>query len=64
MAKLTDLSELNQNTPARQPVNPDSPAEKEHMHRHAEDEAMKAARRAGEREKKDETGPFSNIGPA
>ncbi len=82
MAELTDLKELTRNTPgdlngntSGQPdrnmsVNPNPAATTEkqadHARRHAEHEAMKAARRAGERERNDENGndEFSNIGPA
>ena len=61
---LTDLSELNKNTPVR-PGDPNTTDEEELRHHHAEQEAMRAAKRAGNRENRDEKGndEFKNIGP-
>lgn len=64
VTQMTDLSELNRNVPAK--PEPSSPGrEKEEVHRRVERESMKAARRAGERENRDEKGndEFKNIGP-
>lgn len=61
---MTDLSELN-NTPAKPGAIPSEAEERERVHRRVEDEAMKAAKRAGDRENRDEKGndEFKNIGP-
>lgn len=61
---MTDLSELNRNPPAK-PGAPLAEQEEDHAHRHMRQDAMKAARRAKEREKRDENGndEFKNIGP-
>ena len=65
MAEITDLSDLNKNTPATPTGTPSDEHEKELTHRRVEHEAMKAAKRAGERENRDEKGndEFKNIGP-
>jgi len=61
--ELTDLRDLN-NVPAKQ--NPPNAGDEEELRRrHLEHEAMRAAKRAEERENKDEQGndEFKNIGP-
>jgi hypothetical protein len=62
---MTDLSDLNKNTPAKQSETVESQREAELAHRRMEREAMKGAKRAGEREHEDEKGndEFKNIGP-
>ncbi len=62
--ELTDLSDLNKDTPVNQ-NDTRSSEDEEHRRRHLEQEAMKAAKRAGERENRDELGndEFKNIGP-
>jgi len=67
---MTDLSELNNTsvkpaTPAKPAAGPSDEHERELAHRRMEEEAMKAAKRAGERENRDEKGndEFKNIGP-
>jgi hypothetical protein len=61
---MTDLRELNQDTPAV--GTHDSGSESEdaaRSHRRVEREADKAAERAKDRQHKDDSGEFSNIGP-
>jgi hypothetical protein len=61
---MTDLSELNKDTPA---VGKDTPGsatnDAAQAHRRVEREADKAAGRAKDRQEKDDSGEFSNIGP-
>jgi hypothetical protein len=61
---MTDLSELNKDTPAvgtdnRGPVTDDAAQ----AHRRVEHEANKAAERGRDRQQKDDLGEFSNVGP-
>ena len=61
---MAEILDLNKNTPAK-PSNEQvgQTKEEEELHRHAEHEAMEAAKRAGERMKKNEEGHdiFSNM---
>ncbi len=63
--ELTDLSDLNKDTPVKQNDTRSSDEEALRRRHHLEQEAMKAAKRAGERENRDELGndEFKNIGP-
>lgn len=63
-SEMTDLSELK-NIPAKPAAGPSDEHEQELAHRRVQEEAMKAAKRAGERENRDEKGndEFKNIGP-
>ncbi len=59
---MTDIHDLNKNTPATTPTERvTSDAEK--AHQRVEREANKAAERGMNRERKDDEGEFSNIGP-
>ncbi|HZC42834.1 MAG TPA: hypothetical protein VE195_01585 [Acidobacteriaceae bacterium] len=61
---MTDLSELNKDTPAVEKNNPGSPTEDAaQSHHRVEREAEKAAERWKDRERKDDSDEFSNIGP-
>jgi hypothetical protein len=60
---MTDLSDLNKDTPAKQNDTVSPHTEEELAHRRVEREAMKGAKRAEERQHKDDSGEFSNIGP-
>lgn len=61
---MTDLRDLNKGTPAKPTGVPSGEHEKELAHRRMEQEAMKGAKRASEREKRDEgNDEFSNVGP-
>lgn len=63
MAEITDLKDLNKNTPAVTPRPDGTAAEAEHNR--LEREADKMAGRARDRQVKDEAGgDFHNIGPA
>ncbi len=63
---MTDLGDLNKGIPAKQNDTVNSEHEAEMVHRRVERDAMKGAKRAGEREHEDEKGndEFKNIGPA
>jgi hypothetical protein len=61
---MTDLRELNKDTPAVGNNEPGSPAnDAAQSHRRVEREADKAAERGRDRQRKDDSGEFSNIGP-
>jgi hypothetical protein len=62
---MTDLGDLNKDTPRAQNDTVDSQHEADLAHRRMEREAMKGAQRAGKREYEDEKGndEFKNIGP-
>ena len=61
---MADIHDLNENTPAKTPAGSGTESgEAEQAHRRMEREAMKGAKRAEEREHKDDSGEFSNIGP-
>ena len=61
---MTDLRELNKDTPATGKNGPgsasDDPAQ---THRRVEREADKAAERGIDRQRNDDEGEFSNLGP-
>ncbi len=61
---MTDLRELNKDTPAAGKNDPESAAnDAAQSHRRVEREADKAAERGRDRQQKDDSGEFSNIGP-
>ncbi|MGC1871771.1 MAG: hypothetical protein WA700_12495 [Acidobacteriaceae bacterium] len=61
---MTDLRELNKDTPAEGKKDPGSAADDAaRSHRRVEREANKAAERGIDREQKDDSGEFSNVGP-
>ncbi|HEY5256268.1 MAG TPA: hypothetical protein VIJ53_16550 [Acidobacteriaceae bacterium] len=61
---MTDLRELNKDTPAVGKNEPGSAAnDAAQSHRRVEREADKAAERGRDRQQKDDSGEFSNIGP-
>ncbi len=61
---MTDLSELNKDTPAVGKDNPGSATDDAaQAHRRVEREADKAAERGKERQRIDDSGEFSNVGP-
>lgn len=53
---MAEILDLNKNVPAIAPNMDGKTKEEEAVHRHAEHEAMDAAKRAGERMKKNEAG--------
>lgn len=61
---MTDLHELNKDTPAAGKNEPgsasDDPAQ---THRRVERQADKLAERGNERQRDDDSGEFSNVGP-
>ena len=61
---MTDLKDLNKNTPATQPTAGRTAAvEAEKAHRRIENEANKDGQRGMKRQKEEDQGEFSNIGP-
>lgn len=61
---MTDIHDLNKNTPAPTPAERGAASnEAEKAHQRVEREANKAAERGINRERKDEPGEFSNVGP-
>ncbi len=61
---MTDIQDLNKDTPAVDTNDRRSGSdEAEQAHRRVEREANKAAERGRERQKKDDPGEFSNVGP-
>ncbi|MHB1857835.1 MAG: hypothetical protein ACYDBH_03325 [Acidobacteriaceae bacterium] len=61
---MTDLHDLNKNTPATTLAERGTASnEAEKAHQRVEREANKAAERGINRERKEEPGEFSNIGP-
>ncbi|MGA8289696.1 MAG: hypothetical protein WB950_13385 [Acidobacteriaceae bacterium] len=61
---MTDLRELNKDTPAVGKNDPGSATDDAaRSHRRVEREADKAAGRAIDREQKNDSGEFSNVGP-
>ena len=62
---MTELSDLKKDTPAIPNDTVINEDEAKLTHRHLERDAMQGAKRAKERERKDEANDeFSNIGPA
>ena len=59
---MTDMHDLNKNTPATTPTE-HATSEAEKAHQRVERDANKAAERGINRERKDEPGEFSNVGP-
>ena len=61
---MTDLSELNKDTPAVEKNGPGSATDDAaQAHRRVEREADKAAERGKDRQQKNDSGEFSNVGP-
>lgn len=61
---MTDIHDLNKNTPVPTPAERGAASsEAEKAHQRVEREANKAAERGINRERKDEPGEFSNVGP-
>jgi hypothetical protein len=61
---MTDLRELNKDTPAVGKNDPGSASDDAaRSHRRVEREADKAAERGMDRQQKDDEGEFSNVGP-
>ncbi len=60
-----EIHDLNKNTPAKTPGGSGKESnEAERAHRRVENEATKLAERGKDRERKEDTEEFSNIGPA
>ena len=62
---MTDIHDLNKDTPAVGANDRQSGTEtaEQAAHRRVEHEADKAAERGRERQKEDDSGEFSNVGP-
>lgn len=61
---MTDLRELNKDTPAAGKNDPGSATDDAaQLHRRVEHEADKAAERGRDRQQKDDADEFSNVGP-
>jgi hypothetical protein len=62
---MTDLRELNKDTPAAGKNDPGSASDDAaQSHRRVERETDKAAERGKDRQQKNDSGEFSNVGPA